>query len=264
MEKRCVLMCRPDYYGVQYEINPWMKVSRQPDQILALSQWKNLKKELKKAGLNVVLIPQRRGLPDMVFVANGAKVRDNIAVPGIFRHHERQGETADFANFFFSLGYFVDLMPRLKYFEGEGDALFYGDLLVCGYGFRSSIEGATFAANLLNVEPVFVRLVDPFFYHLDTCFCPLPDGGVLCYLPAFDENSRKIIERQVDEIIPVSRRDAKNFVCNAVPVGNKLITTPMSRSLKKQLERRGIEPVEVEMSEFIKAGGAAKCLTLWI
>lgn len=263
MAQKRVLMCPPDYYGIKYEINPWMSTARQPNKIRAQAQWRELRNELKKAGLSVVVIPPISGLPDMVFTANAGLIHNQSVVLSHFKHSERRGETNHFGNYFLSMGYACDMLPSVLFFEGEGDALFYENGLVCGYGMRSDEQGVRFAAKLVGIEPILLKLVNPYFYHLDTCFSYLEQGVVLCYLPAFDKVSQKKIE-QIGEVISVSKSDAENFVCNAVSVGNKLITSPMSNLLRVKLERRAVEPVEVEMSEFIKAGGAAKCLTLWI
>lgn len=262
MIQRKVLMCPPDYYGIEYEINPWMDIACQPDRELARSQWQTLKQELENAGVAVSLVPPVSGLPDMVFTANAGLAHNQRVILSNFKHPERKGETNHFADYFLSSGYTCDILPYGISFEGEGDALFCENGLVCGYGMRSDERGVRFAAELVGIDPILLKLVNPYFYHLDTCFSYLEQGVVLCYLPAFDEVSQKKIE-QIGEVISVSKSDAENFVCNAVPVGNKCITSPMSNGLRKKLEKRGIESVETEMSEFIKAGGAAKCLTLF-
>lgn len=263
MARQKVLMCPPDYYGIKYEINPWMNLARQPDRQAAYAQWQKLRNALETAGLTVALARSASGLPDMVFTANAGLVSGKTVILSRFRHVERRGEIEYFQNYFYSIGYECAMLPRSMYFEGEGDALWCDEQLVCGYGLRSDADGARSAAGLLGTEPVLLKLVDPYFYHLDTCFSYIKKNLVMCYFPAFDPASQKIIER-LGEVIPVSEFDAKNFVCNAVPVGERIITSPMIRSLRAILESRGIMPVEVQMSEFIKAGGAAKCLTLWI
>lgn len=263
MTPKQVLMCFPDYYGVEYEINPWMNVSHQPDIELARAQWKMLEKELKKAGLSVVLTKQISGFPDMVFAANAGLVHKQSVIISNFKHKERRGEKKHFKAHLRSLGYNIVPVPNQYSFEGEGDALVCNDKLVCGYGIRSDKLGLQFVADFLQKPPIMLKLIAPYFYHLDTCFSYLKKDLVLCYLPAFDQVSQTEIEK-IGEVISVSRHDAENFVCNAVPVGNKLITGPMSAELKTNLEKHNIEPVEIYMSEFIKSGGAAKCLTLFI
>ena len=268
MKPRNVLMCRSDYYfpeGISYENNKWMIKGTPVDVQLACRQWQNLKETLDKAGLSVSLIKQPAELPDMVFTANAGLVYNGTIILSNFRHPERRGEIKFFKEYFLSLGYQFESLPH-GFFEGEGDALFCGDEFVCGYGFRSDELGATLAGYLVEKEPVLLELVDPFFYHLDTCFCPLKANKknlIMCYLPAFDSFDQAKIER-LGEIIPVSRSNAEKFVCNAVQVENKIITTFMSKRLKNALEKYGLETIEVDLSEFIKAGGAAKCLTLFI
>ncbi len=256
-------MCFPDHYRIEYEINPWMRISDQPNLALARTQWTILKEELEKAGFLVTLVKQISGFPDMVFTANAGLVCDQNIILSNFKHKERRREKWYFKSCFRSLKYNIIAIPNRYLFEGEGDALFCGDKLVCGYGMRSDEWGLRFVADLLWKTPTMLKLIDPYFYHLDTCFSSPKRDLVLCYLPAFDKTSQKEIEK-IGEIIPVSKRDAENFVCNAVPAGNKLITSSMSATLRTELKKRNIEPIEIDMSEFIKSGGATKCLTLFI
>ena len=63
--------------------------------------------------------------------------------------------------------------------------------------------------------------------------------------------------------MPVSTADALKFCCNAVVIDRRVILhRGVSRPLRKELERRGFEMVELDLSEFLKAGGSAKCLAL--
>ena len=72
------------------------------------------------------------------------------------------------------------------------------------------------------------------------------------------------IERRVpSELrIVVDTEDAGNFACNAVNVGQELFVHKASDPLKTRLKRIGFAVHEIELSEFLKSGGSAKCLTL--
>jgi lysine-ketoglutarate reductase/saccharopine dehydrogenase-like protein (TIGR00300 family) len=111
---------------------------------------------------------------------------------------------------------------------------------------------------------VSLRLIDERFYHLDTCFCPLTGGYLLYYPPAFDSYSNRVIEMRIppEKRIVVEEPDAVCFACNAVNVNNTIVMNQVSDRLKQQLREGGFEVVETPLSEFLKAGGAAKCLTL--
>jgi N-dimethylarginine dimethylaminohydrolase len=85
------------------------------------------------------------------------------------------------------------------------------------------------------------------------------------YFPeAFDAESLARIERHYPEEkrIRVSEADALRFACNAVNVGRTIVLNQISDELREQLQSLGFRVVEVVLSEFLKAGGAAKCLAL--
>ena len=106
-------------------------------------------------------------------------------------------------------------------------------------------------------------LVDPRWHHLNTAFCPLANGYVIAYEKAFSSQSvNKIKNEFSDRIIWVSDQDANNFACNAVNIGNDIILNKASDELKAELSKNNFSVIEVDVSEFIKAGGACKCLTL--
>src|SRR5205809_22481 len=87
-----ILMCPPEHYGIQYEINPWMSRERKADRREAARQWRSLKKILEQAGARISLVPAVKGLPDLVFTANAALIYRDRAILARFRHAERQGE----------------------------------------------------------------------------------------------------------------------------------------------------------------------------
>ena len=153
-------------------------------------------------------------------------------------------------------------------FEGEGDALIQHGypLLWAGYGVRSGLEAHRTLTEALDVEVVSLRLVDQRFYHLDTCFYPLPGNRIVYYPAAFDDLSLREIERRIPEKnrIEVSEEDAMNFTCNALNIGDTIITNSASKSLQKRLLDWGFEVKVVPVTEFMLAGGAVKCLSLLI
>jgi len=111
---------------------------------------------------------------------------------------------------------------------------------------------------------VGLQLVDPRFYHLDTCLCPL-EGGYLMYFPAaFDADGQKAIADIVpaEKLIEVDAADAEQFCCNALDLNRRVFLNGASESLQGRMRQAGFTPVLTPLSEFMKAGGAAKCLTL--
>ena len=261
-----ILMCPPDHYDVDYVINPWMEGNiHKSSRDRAVEQWQKLYHVLKDHTL-VDLVKPQPGWPDMVFTANAGLVLGKNVVLSRFYHKERQGEEPYFKEWFESQGYTVYELPKDLPFEGAGDALLdrEGRWLWAGYGFRSELDSHPYLAKWLDIEVLSLRLMDERFYHLDTCFCPLNGGYLLYYPPAFDSYSNRLIEMRVPEAkrIEIEEADAVKFACNAVNVDNVVVMNNASDSLKKRLTDVGFEVVETPLTEFLKAGGAAKCLTL--
>jgi N-dimethylarginine dimethylaminohydrolase len=232
-----------------------------PDKALASVQWSNLQAHLLRLGAWLEYVQHADGLPDMVFTANAGLVRGKQVVLSRFRHPERRGEEAFFAEWFEQNGFTVHRVTAGD-FEGEGDALFAGERLFCGYGFRSDRGVYDEVAAILGLsETVAVELRDPRFYHLDTCFCPLTPTLALIYPGAFSDADVAKLEKHI-ELIRVPEADALQFVCNAVVLGKDIVVPAGCSSTYAMLVARGFLPYPVELSEFIKAGGAAKCLSL--
>jgi arginine dihydrolase len=261
---RKLLLCPPDYYGIEYEINPWMDRSRKVLPAQAHGQWRSLNDTLQSLGCEISLIAPHPKLPDMVFTANAGLVAGRTFIRSNFRFPERRGEAEHFEHWFRERDYEILCLPDDLCFEGEGDALFCSDVLFCGYRFRSDVRAHRIISELLKCLVVSVELVAPQFYHLDTCFCPLPDGGALWYPPAFDSYGQRAIREHIGRLIEVEPDEAVRFACNAIVVGQDIVLPEACPKLSAVLAERGYRPHALPMAEFIKAGGACKCLALFL
>lgn len=256
-----ILMCPPDYYGIEYEINPWMDRRIGSDPERSRLQWSALRDTLLELGAGVELLDPVEGLPDLVFTANAGLVFNRTFVSSRFRYGVRQGETTHFDNWFSAQGFEVVTLPEDLYFEGAGDALFCGDSLFAGYRFRSDARGHLWIGDRLGVEVLPMELVDPRFYHLDTCFCPLAAGEAIYYPGAFDDYGRAVLSDRIARLIPVSAEESVSFSCNAVVVGRTVVLNDGAPKLARSLRDAGYQVRPLSLTEFIKAGGSAKCLT---
>jgi N-dimethylarginine dimethylaminohydrolase len=263
-------MCAPEFFGVEYVINPWMQGKLGTvGHTEAGRQWQALYGLLTEVlGAQVGLVAPQPGLPDIVFTANAALVKGGVAVPSRFRHKERQGEEPHYRAWLEGAGFVLRDLPAAIAFEGAGDALFDAgetDLLWAAHGFRTDEAAHPLLAEVFGAEVVSLRLTDPRFYHLDTCLCPLPGGVLLWHPPAFDESSRRRVMGRLPEEkrIAVGPADAAAFACNAVGVTPAdVVLNAASPELRRALEARGYRVHETPLTEFLKAGGSAKCLTL--
>lgn len=257
-----ILMCPPEFFGIEYEINPWMDCEIQADHKLAVAQWEALRSILESIGVTVELVEPRPGLPDLVFTANAALVYRDRAILSRFRHEQRQGEETHFADRLTELGFTVDVLGDDLFFEGAGDALFCGETLYSGYRIRSTALALQAVAESIGESVLPLELVDTRFYHLDTCFCPLADGQAIWFPGAFDSYGQAVIRAGVPDLIELAEDEAAAFGANAVVVGQRVVTNNGCPLLHAALKDRGFEPLATPLWEFVKAGGSAKCLTL--
>lgn len=257
-----ILMCPPDYYGIEYEINPWMNTERKSDHATAVEQWNDLHQILVDNGAVIEQLTPVAGLPDLVFTANAALVYRQRAICSRFRHLQRQGEEQYDAKWFTEHGFVVETLPEDQFFEGAGDALFCGDTLFAGYRMRSQATSLQMVAQRIGTRVIPLELVDPYYYHLDTCFCPLT-ADTAAYLPgAFDDYGRQALREHIPTLIEVDKDEARSFACNAVVIGSTVTTNIGCPFFHNQLRASGFTPIATPLSEFVKAGGSAKCLTL--
>lgn len=263
-----ILVCPPDHFDVDYVINPWMEgQAGRVDVARARSQWDALFEDVADSpDVTLEQIAPRMGSPDMCFTANAGLVEAGRAVPARFRMPERAAEELPFLDWFGRAGFELGRLAETDPFEGEGDALFQpGEpLLWAGYGVRTALASHATLAAFFDVEVISLRLVDLRFYHLDTCFTPLPGGRVLYYPAAFDDRSRAQIEKRIplERRLAVSDEDALGFACNALRVGSRLFVNAASDALRDDLAAWGFETRVHSVGEFLKAGGGVKCLSL--
>ncbi|MHB8482266.1 MAG: dimethylarginine dimethylaminohydrolase family protein [Nitrospiria bacterium] len=263
--KKTLLMCPPDYYRIEYEINPWMSLKNQADREKARHQWDSLYRVLTETfKFKVELMEPQSHLPDLVFTANGGLVVGRQVALSNFKYPERQRERDHFKEWFLHHQYEIISIPSHISFEGEGDALWMGKILFAGYPFRTDISSHIFLSNTLQCEVISLELIDPRYYHLDTCFCPLNASTALFVPEAFSSASRKILSSTVGTLIPLQPEEAGRFASNAIVFENKIVSQSGTVSTRKRLQAEGFEIYPLDLSEFIKAGGNAKCLVLWI
>jgi N-dimethylarginine dimethylaminohydrolase len=263
MDKPRILMCDPQYFEVAYAINPWMTQGSACDVTKAKQQWASLKAAIEHVA-DVDVMPAHPGLPDLVFTANAAFVYGKKALIANYKHPERKGEEAVAAQWFTQAGFETITLPVV--FEGAGDALIWQDRVFAGYRTRTDIAAHSLITAETGLPVLSLELVDDRFYHIDTCLCPLSDGTLMYVPQAFDHYGNTVIEANVpaEKRLPVSLAEAQNFACNAVNIGKTVFLNQGNSQVVAQLQQRGFTVVEVDMSEFLKSGGSAKCCTLRI
>ena len=252
---RRYLMCPPEHFEVSYAINPWMDLTQGVDRELAMRQWEALRQTYLALGHAVELITPEPGLPDMVFAANGGLVFEGRALGARFTHEERVPEGPAYLRWLSGAG-LDDVAHPVAVNEGEGDFLVVGDLVLAGTGFRTDPRAHAEVQEFFGVPVVSLQLIDPRFYHLDTALAALGDHDVAYYPEAFSPGSRAVLQRLFPDAILATEADAVVLGLNAVSDGRHVVLPAAAETLAEQLRIRGYEPVGVDLSELLKAGGS--------
>ena len=263
---RHYLMCPPTHFSVTYAINPWMDPSVPVDHDLCDVQWEILRNTYLSLGHTVDLIEAEPGMPDMVFAANGGLVVGGRAYSARFRHEQRQAESQAYRNWL--KRHEINAVEPIETNEGEGDFLVLGSMILAGSGFRTTIAAHIEAADAVDRPVVSLELVDPRFYHLDTCLAVLDDGNgsapadIAYYPAAFSQHSQRALRDLFPDAIIVKEADALVLGLNAVSDGYNVVMPLAATDFAERLRSRGYNPVTVDLGELLKSGGSVKCCTL--
>jgi len=280
-EPRKVLIATPEYFDVVDVKNVHMEgKAGAVDKNKAVAQWNSLRAvylSWKQEGVleDVLEIKGVRDLEDMVFTANqsfpwlldGVKV----AVMSRMRHPSRQREVPYFREFYEKRGYQILELKGSYYFEGMGDLIpHYGkNLLHGGYGHRTEADAYQEIAQLLKVPIVLLKLEDPRFYHLDTCFLPADENTVLLTPAAFRKEDLQRLRKLFKTIIEIPDEEADRFFALNAHLINDQKTKKKAAVLqkgttvmKRELNNLGFEVTEIDTSEFMKSGGSCFCMKM--
>ena len=266
---RHFLLCPPAFFDVRYAINPWMDPSVRVDVDRALSQWSALVASYRAYGHRVELLDPVRGLPDMVFAANGATVVDGYVLQARFAHRQRRAEARHHrrwhAQHALQAGVTGPTSPRnaRAVNEGEGDFAVLAHRVLAGHGFRTTQAAHRELAVLTGREVLSLELVDPHFYHLDVALTVLDDerDHIAYYPPAFSEQSQRLLAGLFPDAIIADDEDAQVLGLNCVSDGLHVWVPSGAEHLARLLAEVGYHVIRTDLSELLKGGGSVKCCT---
>jgi len=255
-------MCPPDYFDIEYEINPWMHQDNQVDTYEARRQWQTLHDIYQqKMKWDVELMHPVRGLPDMVFATDCCLAVNDKVLLSNFHYSQRQPETKYYEKWFSEHGY-TKLKIADHRFEGGGDNLICGDKILAGYGFRSNLAAHDEIGQYFGLDVISLKIINPYYFHLDTSLAVLDENTVAFFPGAIDKASQDRLRAAIPNIIEATAEEAEGFGLNAVSDGRTVITSNQSDSLLQKYRQYGFEVIGTAILEFRKSGGGVKCLTL--
>lgn len=255
-----VLLCQPDNFSVDYIINTLMQ-PHSVDKKKAMEQWQNMAEVYRSIGIEVEVIRQPEGVPDMVFAVDHGIVKGNSVLLANMRYDQRKKESQYYRKWFIDHGYELNELSNVNYFEG-GDARYFNEEIFLGTGYRANKESAHEMSQHLDTEVIPIEIIDPDYYHIDTSFLPINSQTAFYYPPSYSEESNKVFESKIPNLIALNKTAAEDFAANSQISGKDIVTQSEEPEFTAALKELGMNIHVVDVSEFNKAGGGIRCMTL--
>jgi N-dimethylarginine dimethylaminohydrolase len=138
------------------------------------------------------------------------------------------------------------------------------------YGFRTDARVEPLLAEIVKPRAVLrIELVQEAHYHGDTALCAFGPGRrhLLAWRPALAPGAWERLDTAFPSaLIALSDEDAARYAANSFTLtqdGASHLVMPggVSERLQAQVRERGVQPVVVDVSEFLKKGGGSiKCM----
>jgi N-dimethylarginine dimethylaminohydrolase len=107
-----------------------------------------------------------------------------------------------------------------------------------------------------------VELTDPWLYHLDLVLAPLGGQSALVAARGLSRAAARTVGELFADVIELTPEETDAFAANCMVLGGAVVMHRCSPRLRRELEVRGLEAIEIPVGEFLKAGGAVRCMAL--
>jgi N-dimethylarginine dimethylaminohydrolase len=298
---RTILMGDPTYFSVLGGANPHTRnalgIRKKVNADRARQQWHGLAQVLVDHGSDVCVVKPYPQLTGLVYPANAGFLYPLSGADGPQKFYlanllpTRAAERDVYRPFIDALGYAtVAIKSR---FEGEADFFPAGQFMIFThgrverqrfvprlgfppwkrvYGFRSEIAARDELRAIVAPRPVLeIELTLEAHYHGDTALCSFGPNRefLLAYQHGLSQSAYDLLrEKFGSDLIPLSINDAELYAANSFQIdrGGKLfLVMPegVSDRLLREVRARSVEPLLVNVSEFLaKGGGSIKCMIL--
>jgi len=285
--------------GANPHTRTWLGLRRHVNARRAIDQWHGLRHALRDAGVRVVVVPPNPNHPGLVYPANAGFLTDLDAEKSLSQKTfylsnllpTRAGEKSHYRQALQYAGYRLATVDERYRFEGEADFFPVADhhVLTHGgierqrfvprigippwkriYGFRTDARIEPLLAEIVKPRPVLrLELTLEAHYHGDTALCAFGPQRqhLLVYKRALTEEAWDTLSGEfAHALVELSDEDAARYAANAFSLtqgSDSLLFMPegVSQRLQDQVRERGVTPVLVDVSEFLKKGGGSiKCM----
>lgn len=218
----------------------------------------------KKAGVEVEFLEPDEERPNSVFARDfGGCVKEGY-IMGRFKLDMRYKEHIDYKKRMEELG--IPMIGEVKegLFEG-GDFMFMNEHWVAvGMADRTNEDGLEEIKKIL--EPLGYEVtgvpLKKEYLHLDMCFNLVDDHLAVSYRQGLPEEFRKLLAKRNIEIIDVPEDAIYLHGCNLQALGeHRVMSLKQNEYVNEKLAAKGMEVIELDITEILKAGGGPHCMT---
>jgi N-dimethylarginine dimethylaminohydrolase len=299
---RTILMGDPLYFSVKGGANPHTRnilgLKKRVDPDRARRQWHTMARTLLAHGAEVLVVEPHEHLPGLVYPANAGFLYPLEGIPAAWKVFHlanllptRAPEREVYRSFIQSLGYNTNEIEAR--FEGEADFFPAGGYMLFThgpierqrfvptiglppwkrvYGFRSDNRALGELGQIAaGAQILALELCLEAHYHGDTVLCSFGSRRefLLAYMDGLTRRSQDQLRRSfANNLVELQAVDAALYAANSFQVeyqGKFYLFMPLGvgEALCQQIRERGVEPVLIDVSEFLaKGGGSIKCMIL--
>ena len=217
-----------------------------------------------KAGIEVEFLEPDDKRPNSVFARDfGGCVKEGY-IMGRFKLDMRYKEHVDYKQRMEELG--VPMIGEVKegLFEG-GDFMFLSEhWIAVGMADRTNEQGLNELKAIL--EPLGYEVTGvPLkreYLHLDMCFNLVDEHLAVTYRNGLPEQFQKLLTKRGIEIIDVPEEAIFLHGCNLQALGgHRVMSLKRNEKVNEQLAAKGMDVIELNITEILKAGGGPHCMT---
>lgn len=218
----------------------------------------------KKAGIEVEFLEPDEERPNSVFSRDfGGCVKEGY-IMGRFKLDMRYKEHVDYNRRMEELN--VPMIGEVKegLFEG-GDFMFMNEHWVAvGMADRTNEAGLKEIKAIL--EPLGYEVtgvpVKQEYLHLDMCFNLVDDHIAVAYRDGLPLEFRELLTKRDIEIVDVPEEAIFLHGCNLQSIGShRVMSLKRNTKVNEELAKRGMDIIELDITEILKAGGGPHCMT---
>lgn len=210
---------------------------------------------LGKCDVSVKVLPASEEYPDSTFVEDAAVLTTDFAVVTNPGAESRNGETKEIATVLKQFYHDLRYIKAPGTLDG-GDVLQIDDHFYIGISARTNTNGANQLKTILESEHYQATIVPlQAFFHLKSGIAYL-GNNIIVVAGEFIEHPDFASYEKI--IVPPEEEYAANCIC----MNDYVIIPKGFEKMKQQVNDKGYQTIELDMSEFQKQDGGLSCLSL--